>query len=462
MKWMDYIRGLRKGKEAHRIEREAMNDPFLSDALEGFDSVKGDHARRVEELQERFAATHMPRHRHLPTPSAPSRHRSLRRWSIAASLLVAVLGGSYLLWMKAPETIPHKELSIVEEKMRQESALTTEQPFALKDKKDSTGATDKVPGVTAPAGKTSHSADLAVKTPSTTEASKAQQQYKVLHVKEEHAKADEQEQIAAVEVHREVSSLVATPLSGIKFTQQDSVSPTKVAEVATVLQPSLSGRAVMIRGTSSGKRNEKQATLTNASVSDGKIHGVITDKESGDPLAGATIQTLGKGLTATVSDTDGRFAFNAQENEMVVVRYIGYEPMFLKVDSSKNMLIALMPDTKALSETVVVGYGRQRGKGTTGSVATAQAENPNPEPVNGWASFREYLKENLKHPAQGECKDKTGKVVLSFLVNQNGRPKDIKVDQSLCPNVDREAIRLLKKGPDWKQSSGRAIVEISF
>ena len=34
MKLLDYIRGLRKGKEAHRLEKESMKDPFLADAMD--------------------------------------------------------------------------------------------------------------------------------------------------------------------------------------------------------------------------------------------------------------------------------------------------------------------------------------------------------------------------------------------------------------------------------------------
>ena len=40
MKLSDYIRGFRKGKEAHRLEKEAMRDPFLADALEGYSRVE--------------------------------------------------------------------------------------------------------------------------------------------------------------------------------------------------------------------------------------------------------------------------------------------------------------------------------------------------------------------------------------------------------------------------------------
>lgn len=40
MKLLDYIRGLRKGKEAHRLEKESMKDPFLADAMDGYGQVE--------------------------------------------------------------------------------------------------------------------------------------------------------------------------------------------------------------------------------------------------------------------------------------------------------------------------------------------------------------------------------------------------------------------------------------
>ena len=47
MKLLDYIRGLRKGKEAHRLERESMRDPFLADAMDGYSQVEGNHEQQV-------------------------------------------------------------------------------------------------------------------------------------------------------------------------------------------------------------------------------------------------------------------------------------------------------------------------------------------------------------------------------------------------------------------------------
>lgn len=52
---MQYIQGPRKGKDAHRLEKEAMKDPFLSDALDGFQAVKGNHVESIEEMRRRIS-----------------------------------------------------------------------------------------------------------------------------------------------------------------------------------------------------------------------------------------------------------------------------------------------------------------------------------------------------------------------------------------------------------------------
>ena len=51
MRLSDYIQGLRKGKEAHRLEKESMKDPFLADAIDGYNQVEGNHEQRIEQLR---------------------------------------------------------------------------------------------------------------------------------------------------------------------------------------------------------------------------------------------------------------------------------------------------------------------------------------------------------------------------------------------------------------------------
>ena len=54
MKLLDYIRGTRKGKEAHRLQKEAMCDPFLADAMDGYDSVGENQEYQIEILRRRI------------------------------------------------------------------------------------------------------------------------------------------------------------------------------------------------------------------------------------------------------------------------------------------------------------------------------------------------------------------------------------------------------------------------
>jgi len=91
MQLKDYIQSKKQGKDANRLEREALNDPFLQEALEGFDEVPGDHAAIIDRLEKRFA--------HPATSQQPDRKRFLY-WSIAASILLLIGFGSYFLLEK--------------------------------------------------------------------------------------------------------------------------------------------------------------------------------------------------------------------------------------------------------------------------------------------------------------------------------------------------------------------------
>ena len=81
MQFKDYIQGNRRGKEAKRLEREVMNDPFLQEALDGFDTVAGDHAEIIDRLEKRFST---------PIVVPQKNRRVFLYWSAAASVLILV------------------------------------------------------------------------------------------------------------------------------------------------------------------------------------------------------------------------------------------------------------------------------------------------------------------------------------------------------------------------------------
>ena len=120
MKLLDYIRGARKGKEAHRLEKEAMRDPFLADALEGYSRVGNGADEQIEELRLRIRARAVRKRNHAVV------------WSIAASLLIGVCIGSYFLFQEKPlsdearmameQAVHPKPLSVYEEEKKDELA----------------------------------------------------------------------------------------------------------------------------------------------------------------------------------------------------------------------------------------------------------------------------------------------------------------------------------------------------
>ncbi|MFT3992895.1 MAG: energy transducer TonB [Dysgonomonas sp.] len=87
MNLLNYIKGLRKGEEAQRIERESMRDPFLYEAIEGFDSVKDDHIARIDEIKSRLSTQKKKEKKKLP----------IVRGIAASVILFLALGGYFLI-----------------------------------------------------------------------------------------------------------------------------------------------------------------------------------------------------------------------------------------------------------------------------------------------------------------------------------------------------------------------------
>ena len=98
------------------------------------------------------------------------------------------------------------------------------------------------------------------------------------------------------------------------------------------------------------------------------ITGKITD-EKGVPLQGASITIKGT-KTSTVSDLNGFYSIQVpNEKATLVFAYVGFEVQEIKVKEKTVVNVTLKASTKSLDEVVVVGYGTQRKRDITGSVA---------------------------------------------------------------------------------------------
>ncbi len=67
----------------------------------------------------------------------------------------------------------------------------------------------------------------------------------------------------------------------------------------------------------------------------------------------------------------------------------------------------------------------------------------------GMDAYVTWMSANFHYPEKAIRNNVEGRVVLSFVVNKQGRIKDIKVLHSLSPECDKEAIRMVKATPRW-------------
>ena len=419
MKLLDYIRGLRKGKEAHRLEKESMQDPFLADAMDGYNQVEGNHEQRIEKLRMQVSAH-----------SAKKKNTYAITWSIAACLIIGFGISSYFLFLKKSMT---DEVFIAEESV---STKLAEPAAPL------TPAIPATPTVPATPQKEIALATTKVKTDSTPVSEITARQ------------ANKKDMIA--KIHQTTSQPQGAPVAAVPMMEEVSEETAALQEVV----------ATMDTFESESDKKMKLAKVATILPQNNMIKGRVTN-EKGEPLIGASVTYKGTNI-GTITNMNGEFSLvKKDDKKRLTAQFIGYDPVEIRVDTSRTMLIAMNENKQALNEVVVVGYGAKKNKKsvTAGTVVKGNEQankDITPQPVIGKRKFQKYLKENLVRPTDEKCAQVKGKVVLTFLVNKEGRPFSIKVKESLCESSDKEAIRLIQEGPDWIYGTKLAEVTVHF
>lgn len=73
-----------------------------------------------------------------------------------------------------------------------------------------------------------------------------------------------------------------------------------------------------------------------------------------------------------------------------------------------------------------------------------QAEFP-----GGTSKLMEFLSNNINYPAAAAKKKIQGRVIVSFIVETDGSLSNVTVPRSVDPDLDKEAIRVVKSMPKW-------------
>lgn len=124
-----------------------------------------------------------------------------------------------------------------------------------------------------------------------------------------------------------------------------------------------------------------------------------------------------------------------QKGEPVNVRY------------TVPVMFRLTPEpVDKIDEMIVVGY-RNPDAPVTGEVY--ETVDKMPEFPGGMTGLMQHLSKNIRYPAEAHTNNIQGRVVVSVIINIEGKVTNAKIVQSVAPSLDAEALRVTGTMPDW-------------
>lgn len=111
------------------------------------------------------------------------------------------------------------------------------------------------------------------------------------------------------------------------------------------------------------------------------------------------------------------------------------------------VMFRLMPEpVDKIDEMMVVGY-RNSEAPVIGEVYDVVEKMP--EFPGGMTGLMQHLSKNIRYPAEAHANNIQGRVVVSVIINTEGKVTNAKIVQGVAPSLDAEALRVTGTMPDW-------------
>lgn len=457
-----YHKGLLSSKERHALEKAALDDPFLSDALEGY-ALAGVNAHAdIAELKKRLAQKEEKKGKLIAINSAGKRSFP---WMRAAAAIIVIASAGFLTYQFAFNS--NKEDSIAEAAEVKKQTNSTVTDSSTTPVPPATTENNSTPDLISTNNKNANSPKQAIETKETTLTGGSRKTdtirsaeadlYTTTTAPTTLSKADEKnlESIAkstprTAEAKKEKATDIAA--NAKKDTDADGVAGQFEADQRKAEE--LKARSA----TANRSRAESQQYRNQANVFRGRV---MDNNSNGIPFANVTNTQDNVG---TYSDARGYFNLTSTDSILnVQTRALGFNNSNIQLRNSVvDNRVVMQDDQAVVAQTLSnkkINYTRRSQD------ANFKLEGE-PEPEDGWDTYDSYLANNVNIPKELKPKqsDNNAMVEVSFEVTKNGTPVNFKVVKSLCSKCDEEAIRLIKEGPKWKRKlrKGRTTVAISF
>lgn len=391
-----YYAGKMTAAEMHALEKAAMDDPFLGDALEGY--------RHTADPENELSAIQVILEKRTAIkPVSSNVNKSGFGWLKIAAAVIALGFAGYFLLKDDESSKP--ELATIDKKLPAE-------------KIQNGFATDSAGAVNAPATAKVDSVPAVVTDRRSTQGT-----------------------------INPVNSDVLTKIPDIKDDLKSITPGIATAPPVTVAEEKAVEMDYKKESVDDNLRFEKDKVRYGNQMVTGQVV-----NEKGEPVPFATV----KNKVSTVnSDAEGKFKLPVTDSLSVAsVSATGYDPKTMyNINPKQQQTIVLNSNQAQLNEVVVSSNAVAKKKNLTKSVSAITLDAP----VGGWTQFNSYIAQNKQSCLADDGTAINGIVELSFKVNKAGKPVKVKVVKSLSASCDKEAIRLLTNGPAWVISGNKRI-----
>lgn len=406
MKFLDYIQGYRKGKAANEIEQKSLTDPFLYDAIDGYDAVDGNHLEHIAEMQTRVKNKHLP-----------SKSKRILRILVAAIFFFGIFGGYLFISEDRDYNNLIAYLDIASEKNNIETQV------AVAEKNEDLVQLEE----------SASTQELINQPEATTEG--ALSDYKVDDVQAPIVEIDESE---LAEVYSTPSVDEMREKRNISVLSGNIVSESQAKEISREANVSGNLRSEEEKPNKSRDQSFEEIVIS-SSINKNVPNSASISKEKRDVVSEKPNKPKKLDSDAEQANPNGNWFVGAGASSTI---YLG------PTDQSAGISDRMTVNNRDLSEQV---NSNPNGKINEKSI-----------PIIGQKKYNKYLRKNIKYPKDGKCSEIKGAVIVEFNVTKTGRPINIKIVKSLCSDLDQEAIRLVRAGSDWTTSNTSVRLLIQF
>ncbi len=413
--------------EMNAMEKAALDDPFLADALEGYENINT-ATTDINSLKER-----LQKRVDNETMVVPLKRKKITWLRVAAAIIIIVSVGLFLQQMVF-KTHPEPVIVDLGKNKAEEKAAANVITSQIKPDTPVNKLTTTIPEA---------------------QFSKQTQQ----------DQPQKQEIVIGRSTKKDtVKNDIVSPVTVPPLTEKD-LSASNSAPVAAnaerkdesekmALKKSANDSPQYLNETiiSAAKPSARQADFKdkNAGLAFSNKYSYRVVDDQNNPIPFANVMST-RDKVDTYTDIRGNFNLVSSDSVLnVQIKSLGYNSTNYNLAPTKQTGDLVLKEDEETRKQILA----QNRKVVSSPSRKDSAELEEPEV--GWGFYNTYVANNIKIPENIRSKNTGTEVELKFDVDKTGQPVNIKVTKSSqCKECDEEAIRLLREGPKWKRKNKR-------